>query len=78
MQLARQRLAVVLDPPSLDTWNEMCRCVADLVLFHLKQVALNSLNANHRWSAYLRIAEEALRDRGIDLDRYQGRFSVPV
>jgi hypothetical protein len=53
----------------------MCRGVADLVLLHLKLVDLKSLNGDRSWSAYARIAGEALRERGIDLDRHKSLFS---
>lgn len=43
--LPKQHPAAVVDPPSVETWTQMCRGVTDEVLLHLRLTALNDLHA---------------------------------
>jgi hypothetical protein len=59
-------------PPSIKMWSEMCREASDEELLRLRGIALKSLYAdrgeNQRWAIYVSVAQDTLRDRGIQPD----------
>ena len=68
IQLPRQHLTAIAEPPPLEQWRETCHNASDEGLFRLRDAALGSLHADgldQRWSIYISFAEETMRDRGI-------------
>jgi hypothetical protein len=70
VELPRQRVCPVIDPPDFNEWVQQVKCAADEELLRKEQLANEGLagdgnGANQRWGRYIGAAKEEVRNRGL-------------
>jgi hypothetical protein len=67
-----KRRFTAIDPPSIGTWATLCREASAGELRRLRILAFDCLCADggesQRWSTYVGMVEETLRQRGVKAD----------